>query len=602
MIAKDMVLQGSRLLQEKGESYKCKMTNIRNASESASEELTNQLKGRESMEHELHLHKQVDKRALLMGYSLKKWAKLQPDHTFIIDWMDGNGERRLTWRHTVDDIYKLCQAFKDLGVKKGDVVNVVGYDHIATFEVILGNLFTGYIVAQQNPDLPDDALVTIINDRMASKVVVFDEYSREKIKKLMPGLKSVQYYICVDGPAEGEKILNYWDLISKYEPREQEIEVEPEDLWGCTMSSGTTGVPKAAMWTHEAAYWASWLIGNETHRLGPEDVNFSPLVAFFWSTTPFWLTASVVTGSMFSNPGGKLFQPGRLEHICEAVTKESNSGQRKVTAILPAFLFLEMRKWTEKKAKQYNLTSWEVVTWGINVPLSVFQENDRFGIRQTKCISACELMYSGSMSPESWRLLFEERNEAVSAMFFPQSGPMTAKIVDAEGREVNLGEIGELALKGPALAHGYWGEPERWARKVKEGWLHTGDLYRVGENGYCYLVAKSEDIGMFPKDKDGKYVVPYPIQDAVTAMDKVIEASLITVSDPEYGSKYRIVVCPKEGLQLSTEEVLEVAKKVAPEYLIKDVVFRKEPVPKTATGKILVRKLAEEYEGIIPEE
>jgi acyl-coenzyme A synthetase/AMP-(fatty) acid ligase len=540
----------------------------------------------------------VDERILLMGEHLKKWVRLRPNYEFLIDWVSGKGERRLTYKQVTEDVYRLCWALKDLGMRKGDMAATLGYNSIELLETVLGSSFIGYVFGCQNPDLPDDWLVTIINDRMAAKVLFFDDECQDKVKRLMPKFKSVQHYICLDGPAEDEEILNYGELISKYEPHEVEVEVKPNDLNGLMMSGGTTGVPKAAMWSHEANYWGASYIALLCEA-GAEDTGIWP-TPLFWSTIPHdSLFSTLLAGTKSVFLKGKITEPGAIELCLEAVAKEGG----KWGAFFAAW-FLEIAAWPEEKAKQYDLSSYVPLIWGMNVPLPVWKRvHERFGMGTIKLYSCCEETGSLGLNSTSASTLLKQGKEAITSLGCPFGlNPTMVRLVDSEGNDVKPGEVGEMILKGPGMAHGYLAEPERWARKYKEGWLYTGDMCRVDEFGYIYMVAKKEDIGSFPVDKGGKYVLPYPIQDAVTAMEKVVESSLISVPDPDYKAKYRIIVRPKKGVELSADEVLKVATKVAPDYLIKDVIIRKEPITKTATGKILVRALAEEYGGIVPEE
>ena len=169
------------------------------------------------------------------------------------------------------------------------------------------------------------------------------------------------------------------------------------------------------------------------------------------------------------------------------------------------------------------------------------------------------------------------------------------RILDGKGREVKPGEIGEMIVKAPDMFRGYLGQPEKTAEKLKEGWFYTGDIVSRDEDGYIYLEAKKEDIGALPVDKEGRYVLIYKAQEAITGIPEVIEAAIIGVPDPEYQAKCKIIVYPKGGVEISEGKIVEVASKHIPNYLIKDVEFRDKPITKTATGKVSVKELACEY-------
>ena len=542
----------------------------------------------------MHIHSKV----YLMGEQLKQQTKLRPNYEFLIDWVSGKGERRFTYKQVTEDVYRLCWALKDFGVKKGDMAALLSYNVIEGFEAVLGGSFKGYVFGCQNPDLPEDWLVTMISDRMAAKIVFFDDEYRDKIKRLMPRLKSVQHYICLDGPSEDKEIVSYRELISRYEPKEVGVAMKPDALMGLYMSGGTTGMPKAAMWTNEANYWASLYVG-QAFEGGPEDTCFC-CAPMFWSTAlQCCLWSSLLFGTKLVIFKGKMLEPGALELFCEAVGKE-----RIKWGLLPAIWFLETANWPEEKCKQYDLSSLVPMVWGITVPYLVWKTNyERWGGIGPKLYGSCEMGGGFYLSSTSMLKLLKEGREAPLASYggYPL-GPTVVRLVDGEGNDVAPGEVGELIVKGPGMAHGYMGEPERWAKRYKDDWLYTGDMCKMDESGYFYIEAKKEDIGTCPLDKGGRYVLPYPIQDAVVGMEDVVEASLITVAEPEYKARYRIIVRPKEGVELSEDKVLEVASKFAPDYLIKDVIIRKEPIIKTPTGKISIRALAEEYGGIIPEE
>lgn len=528
------------------------------------------------------------------GEVFKEHVKYVPDKEYLIDWVTGKGKRRLTYAQVAEDVYKLCRAMKGIGVKKGDMVAIVGYNLIEGLEVIHSSTLSGWAYGWQDPGLPDEWLVTILSDRMAAKVLFFEDKYREKIIRLMPKLKTnTKYYISLDGPSDKEKeIINYSEFISNYSEDEVEIEVKPEDFHCIYMSGGTTGPPKGAMWTYEAA----WHFAEEFlqyYGQGPEDVctHMSPT---FWST---WMPANtwpaVQAGSSVVVLDGRL----DLDLVCEAITKE-----KATFGVVPSFVWLELASWPEEKARKYDLSSFKYTyNIGITLPLETWRVlKNRWGITSGTGIAACEYNFVTINTPRTMDYLLERSDRRISSMGRPCPWAIV-KIVDAQGREAGVGEVGELIMKRSAQFYGYLGQPEKTSEVLKEGWVYSGNLVSRDKDGYIYLEAKKEDVGMFPVDKEGKYIMPYRVQERVTGMEGVIESSLITMHDPDYGAKYVIIVRPKEGIILSKEEVIEIASKEMPGYLIKDVIFRKEPIPKTPSGKILVRELAKEYGGIIPE-
>jgi feruloyl-CoA synthase len=348
------------------------------------------------------------------------------------------------------------------------------------------------------------------------------------------------------------------------------------------------------MWTQEAVWWDGYgfdLLADA----GPETI-MAHLSPSFWSDVlhvQFW--SALMAGSTVVVFNGR----HNTEEFCEAVTKEKIN-----YCLFPSFMVMEVASWPDEKASKYDLSSLHhAVPWGITVPLAMCKKMyDRWGIVGGRGSAACEFGISTRIPPantEKFLLKGDERRVAGWATAAPFA---EVRVVDSEGKDVLPGGIGEMILTQPNMAYGYLGQPDKTAQSFKEGWLYTGNLVSIDDEGYIFIEAKKEDAGRFPVDKEGRFVLPYEMQMKVNAIDGIVEASFVTVPDPEYKAKYRIAVYTVEGVEIPEEKIKKVASEAVPSYLIEDVIFRKEPLPKTPTGKILLTALAEEYGGITPEE
>jgi long-chain acyl-CoA synthetase len=167
-----------------------------------------------------------------------------------------------------------------------------------------------------------------------------------------------------------------------------------------------------------------------------------------------------------------------------------------------------------------------------------------------------------------------------------------ARIFDAETGEKTLkpGETGELAVKGPQIMKGYWKKPEETANVLRGGWLYTGDIAKMDENGYFYITDRKKDL---IKYKDYS-VYPREIEDLLYEFPAVKLCAVVGKPDPMVGEIPKAYVVLKEGAQATEEEITEFVKeKVAPYKAIREVEFRKE-LPLSAAGKVLKRVLQEE--------
>jgi long-chain acyl-CoA synthetase len=167
-----------------------------------------------------------------------------------------------------------------------------------------------------------------------------------------------------------------------------------------------------------------------------------------------------------------------------------------------------------------------------------------------------------------------------------------ARIVDVETgtREMPIGEPGELVIQGPQVMKGYWSMPEETAEVLRDGWLHTGDVARMDEDGYFYIVDRKKDM----ISAGGYNVYPREIEEVLYEHEGVSEAVAIGVEDEYRGETVKAFVVRKSGNEVTEEEILAFSKeRLAPYKAPKTVEFRDE-LPKSTVGKLLRRVLADE--------
>ena len=163
------------------------------------------------------------------------------------------------------------------------------------------------------------------------------------------------------------------------------------------------------------------------------------------------------------------------------------------------------------------------------------------------------------------------------------------RVVDEEGRTVAPGEPGELTVRGPQVMQGYWGQPQETARTLRDGWLHTGDIAVMDEDGHFRIVDRKKDMILV----SGFNVYPNEVEDAIALMDEVLEVAVVGVPDARSGEAVRAYVVPQRD-GLSEEAVRAHCRQRLADYKVpRSVVFRQE-LPKTPIGKILRKALRAE--------
>jgi len=182
----------------------------------------------------------------------------------------------------------------------------------------------------------------------------------------------------------------------------------------------------------------------------------------------------------------------------------------------------------------------------------------------------------------------QERPPGSIGLPFPST---RAKIVDAEtgSRDLPPGEVGELVIQGPQVMSGYWQQPQESAQVLRDGWLFTGDLAKMGANGYFFIVDRKKDIII-----DGGFkIYPREVEEVLYQHPGVLEAAAYGIPDPYRGERLKVVVVPRPGVQLTCEDILEFCQPRLATYKLPKIVEFRQELPKSMVGKVLRRLLRE---------
>jgi long-chain acyl-CoA synthetase len=180
----------------------------------------------------------------------------------------------------------------------------------------------------------------------------------------------------------------------------------------------------------------------------------------------------------------------------------------------------------------------------------------------------------------------DKKRQKLGSVGFPFKGT-EAKIVDDDGRELPPHAVGELVIKGDHVMKGYWKMPEETAKTIIDGWLHTGDLARMDEDGYIYIVDRKKDLIIV----GGENVVPLEIEEVLYRNPKILEAAVVGKVDTVKGEIIKAVVVLKQGMEATQEELIEFCSHYLARFKIPGIVEFRDELPKSATGKILRKML-----------
>ncbi len=344
-----------------------------------------------------------------------------------------------------------------------------------------------------------------------------------------------------------------------------------DDTWAIIYTSGTTGHPKGAMLTHHNLANNAMTVAD-MRSTDPNDVVFGvlPLFHIYGQTSTF--NSSIYLGLTI-----RLWPQFNAEELFSAIEEEESSILIAVPTIFSRLVELADLRPPRRSGLRF------CVSGGASLPVEVLRRfENRF---QTK-------IYEGYGLTECSPVCVENpfgRQTRPGSIGLPIPG-FEARIVNEQDEDVPIGAVGELIIHGPGVMKGYFNQPEATAETLRGGWLHTGDLARMDEDRYIYIVDRKKDMII----RGGYNVYPREIEEILYTHPDVVEATVVGVPHPDLGEEVTAVVVLREGTRRTPEELRQFVKeRVAPYKYPRRVQIVKE-LPKSHTGKILKKILREE--------
>ncbi|MFW6135369.1 MAG: long-chain-fatty-acid--CoA ligase [Chloroflexota bacterium] len=507
----------------------------------------------------------------------------------------------ISYRELLDLTYRFAAALQRFGVEKGDRV-AVHLPNCPQFVIAYyATLMVGGVVVPCNPQYVGREIEHQLNDSETETIITLSlTYPTVKkirhqtplkqvivtnIKEYFPGLlkllftlateKKEGHYQDISGDAD-----TYWfqDVLGGAPERPGEVEIGMEDTAVLMYTGGTTGIPKAAQLTQRnvqanALQIRAWL---PRMKRGEDSILTSlPLFHSYGMTTCMNL-AILAASSMILIPN-----PRVLIHILKSI----NAHHPTLYPGVPA-MYVAINNYPE--IEKFDLSSIRAcISGAAPLPVEVQQKfQELTGARLVEGYGLSEATPVTHANP-----IFGENRIGTIGLPFPSTD---AKIVDAETGERDLatGEVGELVVQGPQVMKGYWRMPTETANTLRDGWLHTGDLSRMDEDGYFQIVDRKKDMIL---GAGGYNIYPREVEEVLYENPKVQEAAVVGVPiSVEKGERVKAFVVLKEGETATEEEVLAFCRENLAPYKVPSFVEFRDELPKTMVGKILRRVLLEE--------
>ena len=501
-------------------------------------------------------------------------------------------DTEITFRQIRSQILRLANAFRKMDIKKGDRVGLALPNCPQYIIAYYAALSAGAIVVNMNPMYTHDELKFMMSNTGLETLVTFDGalgVMRPLAKEL--GLKNVLVTSLTDYitgmPASSAKSLDLeegWKHFSELiggctDESVPRIAVDPEDPALIQFTGGTTGLPKGAVLTHAnliASVLQCSLWGSAVNVYVPTaERSVISVIPYFH----IYGNMCCMNWSMFNTGTQIIFPRFEIEEFLATIAKFE-----KIT-FFPAVPTLITAIVNHPQAAELDIGSriYLMGSGGAPMPVELIQKVKDMGIFFNEGWSMSETASQGITSP-----ILRHKPGSIGCPV-PDND---VRLVDIETglHDVAPGEPGELLIKGPSVMKGYWNNPEETANQLKDGWLSTGDIARMDEDGYFYIVDRKKDMII----AGGFNIYPREVDEVLFQHPKIAEAISAGVPDAYRGETVKAFIVLKPGVEATDKEIIDFCKeKLAPYKVPKLIEFRKE-LPKSAVGKILRKILRDE--------
>jgi long-chain acyl-CoA synthetase len=507
--------------------------------------------------------------------------------------------RTITYGELNTQTARLANALKSLGLVPGERLGIFLPNCPQLVMAYHAALRLGAVVVMLNPLLSAKELAHQLTDSGAQWLVLLDHF-RPRLEEIR-GQVDLTHIIFTsltealpwplrwlypsrarrDGLATGFEPgpgRYSWRELLKHPPLASIPLPEPEDLAVLQYTGGTTGTPKAAKLTHgnlmiNVAQINAWL---RQVRYGRERV-----VGLLPFTHSFGLTACL---NWPMSQGAQIIVLPRFE-----INGFLKIMQKYRPTMLPGVPTLFVALINDPRLPKLDLSAlWACISGSAPLPQEV---RDRF-----EHLSGCTMLEGYGLTEAAPVTHFNpiQGKRPAGSMGIPLPGTL-AKVVDQEtgSREMPPGEVGELIIQGPQVMSGYWRTPRETAMVLRDGWLYTGDLARMDEDGYFYIVERKKDLII----AGGYKIYPREVEEVLYQHPGVKEAVALGVPDAYRGETVKVVIVPQDGTSLTAADIEAHCRGLLAVYKVPRIIEFRPELPKSLVGKVLRRMLKEEGAG-----
>lgn len=464
----------------------------------------------------------------------------------------------------------------ELGLVKGDRVGLYADNSVEYFEAIFGVFKSGLVGVGVNTMLSAKEAAFIIKDS-GSRVVVTSPRVVSGIAAMKSELPAVEEILCIGQAPRG--MMDYQEFIKKQSTSHPEVKLTEDDLAQLFYTGGTTGIPKGVMLTHRVVLTVLTNMQADFCHIAKHDVVLSP--GSLAHANGYYSLLAFTQGAKLVIPEGY-----NAAEVLATIEKEG-------VTVHPGYPVTLTRLIDHPDISEFDLSSLRLLTYGASpMPIDKLRKAlDIFGPKLAQGYGQAEaLMTITFLTPEDHADALAHKQHRLASCGRPYM-TMEVRIVDEQGNELPSGQVGEVTTRGAVCMLGYWNNREATAETMRNGWVHTGDIGWMDEEGYVYLVDRKKDA----IKSGGENVYAREVEDVLYSHPAIAEAAVVGVPDEAWGEAVKAIVVLKPGTHVTADEIKQFCKERLSSYKSPKSIDFMADLPKTAAGKISKKELRDQY-------
>jgi len=475
------------------------------------------------------------------------------------------GDRAHSFRETSERASRLAGALRDQGLRHGDRVAVLAQNELEYTELQIGACRAGAILAPLNWRLTVPELRFMVESSAPSLLIHGPGYEETAAALGLP-----TWHLGESGHGDP-----YEERLAAADPSGEVPMLRAEDAAQIIYTSGTTGRPKGAVLSNHAL-WSRWNTLALEFRACAEHVYVGGLPMFHMAAHPAWAFTYVGATTVMI----RAFEPQEVLHAVERFRGTH-------LMLVPTMIAMLLE---HPAIDEADLSSLEMVLYGGSTiaPALLRRAVERLGCGFGQTYGMTETSAATYLTPADQDP--ERKSQLLSSGGRPAVSQQV-RVVDEHDRDVAPGALGEVVVRGPQLFDGYWGDPEATAQALRGGWMHTGDVGYLSEDGYLYIVDRLKDAIV----TGGENVYSREVEDALLEHPDLLEAAVIAVPHERWGEAVHALVVARPPARPTAEEVIAHCRERLAGYKVPKSVELVPALPRNALGKLDKKELRARY-------